>query len=104
MRTSFGACVARAKLHARFGKPMPTKTTSLSTSSCAAAHTICSALEAIIHAGAHPRLGRQAFADRLAQASHIAGPISNPIDEFIQPARERAFVARNLVPRHIKIV
>src|SRR5579859_407911 len=45
MSTRLGACVQRARLHARFGRPMPTKTTSPSLSSRAATADMSSAGE-----------------------------------------------------------
>src|SRR5665647_619427 len=79
MSTSPGACVALARLHARFGSPIPTNTISPSRSSRAATTVIISSAEyctsvAVIHpraehvARGQPR--REPFVQR-----EIFGPV-----------------------------
>src|SRR5918992_4791753 len=108
MSTRFGACVARARLHARLGRPMPTRTVSPWRSSCAAAAAMNSegsrrraeggdsdhvpalrppppalALVPIIHTRAHPLIGGQAVRQFCAPL-HVLCPISHPVHPLVE--------------------
>src|SRR5438094_1271581 len=98
MRTRLGACVARARLHARLGSPIPTKTTSPSTSSRAATTVIISsgvygtALEAVVHSGGESLFRLEACAQtRLLR--DVPGPIGDGVDDFVQIAGELVGIA-----------
>src|SRR3712207_5920068 len=100
MRTRFGACVARARLQARFGSPMPTKTVSPSHSSRAAVAAMSSAGRASVPI-VHP--GRDTVAR--AQPLHEPGAplqvlraVPYAVHVVIQVARERGPVARRRLP------
>src|ERR1022692_936366 len=110
MSTSSGACVARARLHARFGNPMPTNTTSPSLSSRAARTAINSlsvyaaASEAIVDSLADARLGGQPLDCRRSQFVEILGPAGDAVDPLEQPCVHALRIARDLIPAHIEVV
>src|SRR4051812_36205510 len=101
MSTSVGACVARARLHARFGSPIPTNTISPSRSSRAATTVIISSAEyftsvAVVHSRAEHvargETGREPVVQRevltaVLHAHHI----------LVDIARERCGIARNIL-------
>src|SRR6266545_7825116 len=106
MSTRFGAWVRRARLQARFGKPMPTNTTSPSASSRAATVAIISSGEysvTVIDSGAalftrlepleQPRLLR-----------HILGATLHAVDELVEVVCQLGAIARNRFPADIEIV
>src|ERR1700687_1070702 len=110
MSTRCGACVARARLHAKFGSPMPTKTTSPSRSSCAARTAINSlfvypaASETVVHPRADKRLRTQAFAPVITQLFHVFSAVGDTMDKIIQPSGKCRLVARNVFPVDIEVV
>src|ERR1700694_2874422 len=110
MSTRRGACVARARLQAKFGNPMPTKTTSPSRSSWAARTAMSSlfvyaaALETVVHPRTDKRLRAQAFAPVITQLFHVAGAVRDTKDKIVQPRGERRLVTRNVFPVDIEVV
>src|SRR5215469_15624609 len=109
MSTRFGACVARARLHARFGSPIPTKTTSPSRSSFAARTAMSSefvyvsASEAVVDSFAKAWFRFQAFAQTW-HLVHVGGAIGNAVDELIEPRLQSRVVARHFIPRDVEVV
>src|SRR5689334_11700411 len=99
MRTRLGAWVARARLHARLGSPIPTKTTSPSRSSRAATTVIISsgvyagaALEAVVHSSGQALFCLEACGQtRLLR--DVPGAIGDAVDEFVQIAGELVGIA-----------
>src|SRR6266568_477111 len=120
MSVRFGACVASARLHARLGSPMPTKTTSWSRSSAAATHTIRSAFSApafgrvgclfsasgsiaIVHAGAQSLLGGESIREP-GNLRQIFTPIADAEDEVVEVLIEPRRVRRDVFPGDIELV
>src|SRR5690349_5794496 len=110
MSTRFGAWVARARLHARLGSPIPTNTTSPSRSSRAATTVIISsgvyagpALEPVVHSAGRSlfRLEPRRQARLLRQ---IPGAIRHAVHELVQIVAELDRITRDRFPRDIKIV
>src|SRR5437667_12476467 len=117
MSMRFGACVARARLQARLGSPMPTKTMSLSRSSLAAAHIItafsaapsapvrfrfsASALIAIVDAGAQSLLGGEAVCES-RNLREIFLSIADAKDEILEISLEPLRVLRDVFPRDVE--
>src|SRR5215471_11419758 len=103
MSTRFGACVARARLHARFGRPIPTKTTSPSRSSLAARTAMSSEFvyvspsEAVVDSFAKAWLRLEALA-QTGHIVHVRGAIGDAVDEFVEPRLQPRVVARHLIP------
>src|SRR5918992_195637 len=96
MSTRSGAWVARARLQARLGSPMPTKTTSPSRSSRAATVVIISAgvyliSVPIVHPRAHPAGRAQAL--QSSAPLHVLRPVPDAEHELIEIALERRAVA-----------
>src|ERR1043165_5131366 len=98
MRTSFGACNRRARLHARFGNPIPTKTTSPSLSWRAAWQTINSfrlksgASIAIVD-GLAITMSRFQTIQLGAHAFDILSPIAHFVDPLFEISIEQLFVS-----------
>src|SRR5690348_8689894 len=110
MRTRLGAWVARARLHARLGSPIPTKTTSPSRSSRAATTVIISsgvyagaALEAVVHSS-REALFRFKACGQTGLLRDVPGPIRDAVYEFIQIAGELVGIARDRLPCHVEII
>src|ERR1700752_4825515 len=109
MRTSFGACSRRARLHARLGSPIPTKTTSLSRSWRAAWQTInscglkCGPSIAIVDRLTVMRSRFQAI-QLIAHAPDILRAIAQPVYPLFEVSSEQCLVFRNLAPANIKVV
>src|SRR4029077_7520922 len=110
MSTRLGAWVARARLHARLGNPIPTNTTSPSRSSRAATTVIISsgvyagpALEPVVHSAGQSffRLEPRRQARVLRQ---IPGTIRDAVHELLQVAAELGRIARDRLPRDVEIV
>src|SRR5450432_3088228 len=108
MSTSAGACVARARLHARFGSPIPTKTISPSRSSRAATTVIISSAEYFISvAVVHPRADLSARGEPLGESGmlrEIAGAILHAKHEVVEVLTKRLLVPRHILPRDVEIV
>src|SRR6266513_4909282 len=106
MRTRFGACVRRARLHARFGRPIPTNTTSPSASSRAATVAMISSGEksvAVIDSGAELRSGPEPLQQpRLFR--HVLEAILYAVDKLIEIVRQFGLVARDRFPADVEIV
>src|SRR6476646_8994253 len=106
MSTSLGACRRRARLHARFGSPIPTKTTSPSRNWRAAWQTInsfrlkCCPSIAIVDGLAVMRSRLQTI-DFGSHATDILSAIAQSVDPLFQVSIEQRFVFRNLEPPHI---
>src|SRR6266699_1227466 len=119
MSTRFGACVASARLHARLGSPMPTKTMSPSRSSAAAAHIItvfsaapsapvrfrfsAVALIAIVHAGTQSLLGDESRREA-GMFGEIFAPIADAEHEFVEISLEPPRVLRDFFPADVELV
>src|SRR5579859_4313131 len=109
MSTRSGACVARARLQARFGSPMPTKTTSPSWSSFAARTAMSSefvyagASEAVVDSFAEARFRLEPFAQP-GHLVHVGGAIGDAVDELVEPRPEPRIIARHLIPGDVEIV
>src|SRR5256885_11920167 len=108
MSTSPGACVARARLHARFGSPIPTNTISSSRSSRAATTVIISSAEyvasvAVVHSRAEHLARSETRGESFVQREVLAA-VPRTHDVFVQIARERRRIARDLLPGHVEIV
>src|SRR5690242_10152228 len=110
MSTRFGAWVARARLHARLGSPIPTNTTSPSRSSRAATTVIISsgvyagpALEPVVHSAGQSlfRLEPRGEARLLRQ---IPCSIRHAVHEFVQIAAQLGRIARDRFPRDVEII
>src|SRR6266550_5734162 len=106
MSTRFGAWVRRARLEARFGRPMPTNTTSPSASSRAAT-------DAIISSGVYSvavidsRAALLPCLEPLQQSRlllHVLGPGLHAIDELVEIMRQLALVPRDRFPAHVEVV
>src|SRR5213080_4594273 len=90
--TRRGAWVARARLHARLGRPIPTNTTSPSTSSRAATLAIISSAvyapsEPVIHPGAAPFL-RLEPRGQIRLFLQVRRPIGHAAHEVVEVAFE----------------
>src|SRR6476620_5480754 len=97
MSTSRGACVARARLQARFGRPMPTNTISPSRSSRAATTVIISSAEycisvAVIHSPAHHGARGEPLGEPGMQGE-VAGPILDAHHELVEILLQRSRIA-----------
>src|SRR5215469_18045623 len=109
MSTRFGACVARARLQARFGSPIPTNTTSRSRSSFAARTAMSSefvyvsASEAVVDSFAKTRFRSQALAQS-RHLVHVRSAIGDAVDEFLEPRLQSRIVARHFIPRDVEVV
>src|SRR6266853_2172821 len=108
IRTRLGACVARARLQARFGSPIPTNTTSPSDSSRAATAAIISSgvyagLETVVDS-ARESLFRFEPCGQLRLFRHVAGPVGEGVHELVEVARELVGIARDALPRDVEIV
>src|SRR6266513_3649146 len=104
MSTRFGACVRRARLHARFGSPMPTNTTSPSTSSRAATVAIISSglySVAVIDSGA-ALLSRLETLQQPRLLRHVLRAARDAVDELVEIARELRALARNRFPADVE--
>src|SRR5580704_11900071 len=105
---SLGAWVARARLQARFGRPMPTKTTSPSLSSAAARNAIFSdavgASVAIVDPRRHARLCAQPLHQPCAQLLHVRGAVGHAEHEGLKPVGVASRVARDLFPLDVEFV
>src|SRR5437867_9624864 len=116
----FGACVTRARLQARLGRPMPTKTMSRSRSSEAAAQTIASmfsapacgrvgcrfsagVLIAIVDAGAQSLLGGEPVRES-RNLREIFLSIADAENEFVEVLVELLGVPRDFFPRDVELV
>src|SRR6185312_1587084 len=99
MSTRFGAWVARARLQARLGSPIPTKTTSPSRSSRAATEAIISAgvwSEPIVHSGTHPGLRPQPLEP--TGARDVLRPVAHAVHELIEVRAQPDRIARDRLP------
>src|SRR5213080_3567407 len=108
IRTRLGACVARARLHARLGSPMPTNTTSLSRSSRAATAAIISSgvyagLEAVVDS-ARESLFRLEPCRQVRLFFYIAGAVGHAVHELLEVTREFVGIARDAFPGDVKVV
>src|SRR5665213_4283305 len=108
MSTSAGACVARARLHARVGSPIPTKTISPSRSSRAATTVIISSAEyflsvAVVHSLAHHRARGEPIGES-GMLREIAGAILHAVYEFVEIPPQRLLVPRHVLPREVELV
>src|SRR2546430_455326 len=106
--TRRGAWVARARLHARLGRPIPTNTTSPSTSSRAATLAIISSAvyapsEPVIHPGAAPFL-RLEPRGQIRLFLQVRRPIGHAAHEVVEVAFERIPIAGARFPRHVETV
>src|SRR3989475_2811074 len=106
--TRCGAWVARARLHARLGRPIPTNTTSPSTSSRAATLAIISSgvqapSEPVIHPGTVSGFRREPC-DQLRTFFQVPRPIRHAAYEVVEVALERVAIARDPFPRNVEIV
>src|SRR3989440_10575313 len=106
MSTRLGACVRRARLQARLGRPIPTNTTSPSRSSRAATVAIISsslyASEPVVHSGAELRAGFESGQLRLLL--DVCGAIAHTVDELVEIPRQRAGFAGDCLPSDIEVV
>src|ERR1044072_7145850 len=109
MRTSFGACRRRARLHARLGSTIPTKPTSPTLSWRAAWQTInscalkCGPSIAIVDRLTVMRSRFQPL-DVRTHTSDILAAIAYPVYPLFQILIEQRFVLRNLAPANIEVV
>src|SRR2546427_8190499 len=108
MRTRCGACVARARLQARFGRPMPTNTTSPSDSSRAATAAIISsgvyaASEPVVDSGALALL-RLEPAGEARLFRQIGGAVRDAVDELVEVAPQLGGIARDRLPRDVEVI
>src|SRR5207247_649144 len=108
MRTRLGACVARARLHARFGSPMPTKTTSPSRSSRAATAAIISSgvyaeLETVVDSVGQSLFRLKSYG-QLRLFRHVACAVGDAVHELVEVVRELVGVARDALPGDVEIV
>src|SRR5579872_1053086 len=104
MSTRSGACVARARLQARFGSPMPTNTTSPFASARAAVTAIISFgvySEPIVHAGRHPSRRTQSVCKTRLRRD-IRCTIADAVHELIEIARQPLGVARDRLPLDVE--
>src|SRR5437016_14534126 len=106
--TRRGAWVARARLHARLGRPIPTNTTSPSTSSRAATLAIISSgvqapSEPVIHPSTVSGFRREPC-DQLRTFFQVPRPIRHAAYEVVEVALERVAIARDRFPRNVEIV
>src|SRR5438477_9906799 len=101
MSVRFGACVVRAKLQATLGKPIPTKTTSPSRSSLAAAQIMASV--SIIDARTHPTIRREAF-DQSRILGEVLRAIPNIVHVFVEIALQSIASARDAFPRDVEVI
>src|SRR5213594_578442 len=103
-----GFPISRARLHARLGSPMPTKTTSPSRSSRAATAAIISSgvyagLEAVVDS-ARESLFRLEPGRQVRLFLHVAGAVGHAVHELLEVARELIGIARDAFPGDVKIV
>src|SRR6266403_5589530 len=108
MRTRLGAWVARARLQARFGRPIPTNTTSPSDSSRAATAAIISSgvyagLETVVDS-AGESLFRLEPRGQLRLSRHVAGAVGDGVHELVEVAGQLVGIARDSLPRDVEIV
>src|SRR5882672_9197740 len=106
MSTRLGACVRRARLQARFGRPIPTNTTSPSASSRAATVAIISSgvkSEAVVHSGA-VLLGRLEPLLEPRLLLHVLRATLHAVHELVEVVRELGTIARDRLPPDIEIV
>src|SRR2546421_6997228 len=106
--TRCGAWVARARLHARFGRPIPTNTTSPSTSSRAATLAIISSgvyapSEPVIHPGTVSGF-RLEPCGQLRTFLQVRLPMGHAAHEVVEVALQRVPVARDRFPRDVEII
>src|SRR5437879_10484321 len=106
--TRCGAWVARARLHARLGRPIPTNTTSPSTSSRAATLAIISSgvyapSEPVIHPGTVSGF-RLEPGGQLRTFLQVRRPIGHGAHKFVEVALPAHPVARDRFPRDVEIV
>src|SRR6266540_6655001 len=112
MSTRLGAWVRRARLQARFGRPIPTNTTSPSRSSRAATTAIISSgeygvegrgSEAVVHSGGDLclRLESRRQAWMLFQ---VRRSIRDSVHKLIQVRLELVRLARDRFPAHVEVV
>src|SRR2546430_8316664 len=106
--TRCGAWVARARLHARLGRPIPTNTTSPSTSSRAATLAIISSgvyapSEPVIHPGTVSGF-RLEPGGQLWTFLEIRRPIGHAAHAVVEVALQRALITRDRFPRHVELV
>src|SRR5256885_3205043 len=106
--TRCGAWVARARLHARLGRPIPTNTTSPSTSSRAATLAIISSgvyapSEPVIHPGTVSGF-RLEPGGQLWTFLEIRRPIGHSAHAVVAVALQRALITRDRFPRHVELV
>src|SRR5688500_13229991 len=118
--TSRGAWVRRARLQARLGSPMPTKTTSPSRSSRAAATAIISPDEWPVGARS-PGVDASPASVPIAHPGADAGSRGKPLDErrlllevraavrhavheLVEIRAQRPLVARDRLPPHVELV
>src|SRR5256885_4005777 len=104
--TRCGAWVARARLHARVGRPNPTNTTSPSTSSRAATLAIISSgvqapSEPVVHPGTVSgfRLGP---CGQLRTFLQVRRPIRHAAYAVVEVALERVAIARDRLPSDVE--
>src|SRR6267143_4050594 len=112
MRTRLGACVRRARLQARFGRPIPTNTTSPSRSSRAATTAIISSgeygvegrgSEAVVHSGGDLGLGLESR-QQARMLFEIGRSIRDSVHELIEVRLEFGRLARDRFPSHVEVV
>src|SRR5437899_10137100 len=108
MRTRLGAWVARARLHARLGRPMPTNTTSPSASSRAATAAIISlgvyaGSETVVHSARVARL-RLEPCGQPRLFGHVRRAVGEAADVFLQVALEPPGIARDPLSRLSEVV
>src|SRR6266568_5743131 len=108
MSTRLGACVRRARLQARLGRPIPTNTTSPSASSRAATLAIISsgvyaASEPVIHPGTKSCFGFESCGQSWVFVQ-VRRPIRHAAHAVLEVALERVRIARDRLPRDVEIV
>src|SRR2546421_9598016 len=104
--TRCGAWVARARLHARLGSPIPTNTTSPSTSSSAATLAIISSgvqppSEPVVHPGTVSGF-RFEPCGQLRTFLQVPRPIRHAAYAVVEVALERAPIARDRLPSDVE--
>src|SRR2546430_11935049 len=104
--TRCGAWVARARLHARLGSPIPTNTTSPSISSRAATLAIISSgvqppSEPVVHPGTVSGF-RLEPCGQLRTLLQVPRPIRHAAYAVVEVALERAPIARDRLPRDVE--
>src|SRR2546421_1360478 len=104
--TRCGAWVARARLHARLGRPIPTNTTSPSTSSRAATLAIISSgvqapSEPVVHPGTVSGF-RLEPCGQLRTLLQVRRPIRHAAYAVVEVALERVAIARDRLPSDVE--